>query len=107
MSPDQQITYNIERKLSVPDGIALDAIMVRVEITPATAGCLIYGWTATGDLAYVEVHGAQTDVELPFVNPQIYVKYLEGLEHFRISTLGWKEPRGAHRPPNVPPEHQH
>ncbi len=107
MTDEQQITYNIEVKLTVPDGIALDAVMVRVEIKPATAGCLIYGWTATGDLGCVEVRGPKAKIELPFVNPQIYVKYLSGLEHIQVSTLGWKEGRGQPRPSPVPPEQKH
>jgi hypothetical protein len=107
MNSKQTITYNIESKLSVPEGIALDAIHVRVEIKPVSAGCLIYGWTADGNLGYVEVRGTQSDVRLPFVNGQVYVKYLEGLEHISISTLGWTEGRGAPRPPIVPPEQRH
>ena len=107
MSDNQEITYNIETKLSVPDGIPVDAINVRVEIDPDDAGCLIYGWTATGALGFVQVRGSHLDVELPFINPQIYVKYLSGLQNLRISTLGWKEGRGQPRPQNVPPERQH
>ena len=86
-----QITYDLETKLSVPDGIPLAGIKVVVEIEPPSAGCLIYGWQQNGNLGCIQVTGAKTEIELPFCKPQIYVKYLQALKNLKVSTLGWRE----------------
>lgn len=103
---DQQITYNIEAKLSVPEGIGLDSIRVRIEISPETAGCIIYGYDASGNIQPVQIMGSG-EADLPFVNPQVYVKYLGEPTSFSLSTLGWKEARGQPRPSPVPPDQKH
>jgi hypothetical protein len=84
-----QITYDTEKMLSAPDGAVLEGINVIVEIEPKDAGCIIYGWLPSGDLQPIEFHGARTEYELPFARPQIFVKYLLGLKHLRISTVGY------------------
>jgi hypothetical protein len=47
-----------------------------------------------GNIGYVEVRGAKTDLELPFAHPKIHVKYLNGLSSFRISTRGSRDALG-------------
>lgn len=88
-----QISYNLETDLTVPTDVPLKAIRVRVEIDPKSAACLIYGHLIDGDLGYVQVSGGQTEIDLPFCRPHIYVQYLQGLKNLRISTLGWTERR--------------
>jgi hypothetical protein len=90
---ESQIKYNLETTLTVPPDCPLSAILVTVEIDPAEAGCLIYGRLSNGDLGYIEVRGSKSDVELPFVDPKVYVAYLRGLQSLRISPRGWKEAR--------------
>ena len=98
-----QITYNELFNLDrVPTGGIASAIHVTVEIEPADAGCLIYGWMPDGNLGYIEVRGSRTDVDLPFAHPEIYVKYLGGLQNFRISTRGYTDSRGAFDPVPIP-----
>jgi hypothetical protein len=89
-----QITYELETKLSVPGGVPLNGIAVTVEIEPASAGCIIYGYSKDGNIQPVHVTGAQTELELPFAQPQIYVKYLLGLKTIKIHTRGWRVDRG-------------
>ena len=84
-------TYDQEATLSAPPGGILAAIMVTVEIEPADAGCLIYGFLADGSMGQVEVRGARTELELPFAEPKIYVKYLGGLKNLRILTRCWRD----------------
>lgn len=69
----------------------LTAIFVTVALEPKDAGCLIYGWQPDGNLGYIEVRGPGGDLELPFAKPQIFVKYLGGLQKLQISTRGWRD----------------
>lgn len=101
-----EIQYHKEIKLSTPDGIATDSIRVRITVTPDTAGCIIYGYDAAGNIQPVRIIGSG-EVDLPFVNPQVYVKYVGEPTSFSLATLGWRHPRGQPRPPVVPPERQH
>lgn len=98
-----QITYNELFNLkNVPTGGVASAIHVTVEIEPADASCLIYGWMPDKNLGYVHVNGGQTNIDLPFAHPEIYVKYLGGLQNFRISTHGYSDSRGAFDPFPIP-----
>lgn len=87
---ESQIKYDLEADLSAPPGGVLKSILVTVELEPKDAGCLIYGTMADGNMSYVEVRGAKSEIELPFAHPHIYVKYLSELENIKISTRGWK-----------------
>lgn len=84
-----QITYNEKVTLSAPPGGVLKSIAVTVELDPADAGLLIYGWLANGNLGQVEVRGAKSEIDLPFVQPEIFVKYLGNLRRYTISTRGF------------------
>lgn len=97
-----EITYNEKASLSAPTGGVLTAIMVTVEIEPKDAGCLIYGWMPDGSLGHVEVSGGSVEVDLPFAHPEIYMKYLGGLQKIQVSTRGWKDSRGAFDPVPIP-----
>jgi hypothetical protein len=39
----------------------------------------------------VEVRWPKAEIELPFVHPKIFVKYLLSLKSFSFSTRGWKD----------------
>ncbi|OHE22677.1 MAG: hypothetical protein A2X92_01640 [Syntrophus sp. GWC2_56_31] len=82
-------TYDIEKKLTAPEGGVLAGINVIIEIDPPSAGCLIYGEDADGNITYVQVQGARSEIELPFREPKVFVKYLLGLEHIKIYTAGY------------------
>lgn len=90
---ESQITYNLEATLTVPPDVPLASIKVEIEVVPSDASCLIYGWNAEGNLQPVEVTGGKGVVDLPFAKPQIFVKYLHGLKHVSVRTLGWRERR--------------
>ena len=64
--------------------------MVTVTLDPPDAGILIYGWLADGNLGSVEIRRGSSDVDLPFVQPKIYIKYLKGLKHLNIATRGFR-----------------
>jgi len=87
---EAKITYDLESTLSAPDGGVLKSIAVTVEIEPASAGCLIYGWQKDGNMGCVEVRGARTELDLPFCQPKILVKYLLGLKNLKIQTRGFR-----------------
>lgn len=87
----RKIKIDLEQTLRVPDGGVLQSIAVTVEMTPGHAGCLIYGTLADGSLGCVEVRGLKTDVDLPFVYPQIYIRYLRGPDTFSLRTRGWRQ----------------
>ena len=90
---ESKITYDLESTLSAPEGVVLKSIAVTIELEPASAGCLIYGWQKNGDMAFVEVRGERSEIDLPFCQPKVYVKYLLGLKNIRIYTRGWREDR--------------
>jgi hypothetical protein len=90
---ESQITFNAEVDLTAPTGGILRSIRVEVTIDPSDAGALIYGKTQSGDFVYVEVGGGTTQLDLPFAEPHIWVKYLRGLTNLKISTLGWRDQR--------------
>lgn len=92
-SSPKDFHFDHKAKLSVPDGIELDAILVTVEIEPPTAACLIYGHLDQDSMGCVEVAGGRSDMELPFVRPEVFVLYLQGLKHLKIHTRGWKDRR--------------
>lgn len=98
-----EITYNLDVKLSVPDGIALDSVTVHVEVDPPTSGYLIYGYDASGNIQPVQAQGSG-DLKLPYVNGQIYVRYLgDAPAKFSLGVVSYSEPRGQSRPSSVPP----
>ena len=86
----QQITYDIERDLDVPPGLPVEAYL-EVTIEPPDAGALIYGYTSEDTLTAFEVRGGISRVDLPIVNPRIYVKYLRGLKTFSFRQLGFRD----------------
>jgi hypothetical protein len=98
-----EITYNLEAHLAVPEDVATDNIKVRVTIEPVGAGVIIYGYDAFGGLQPVQIMNSGV-VELPFVNPQIYVRYLDGVSTFQWEVVGWSESRGKPRPRSAPPD---
>ena len=91
MSGEGQFTYDLEVTLTAPPGGVLAAIFVKVEIDPVDSGCLIYGKDAGGKYQCIKVMGSHERLELPFAHPEIHVKYLKGLQNFRISTLGHRD----------------
>jgi len=89
------IRYNEALTLTAPAG--MDAIIVSVDIEPATASCVIYGFTKDGKtLQPVRVLGSAARLELPYGDPKVYVRYEAGLRTLRISTLGWRDAAGVH-----------
>lgn len=98
-----KITYDQKVTLTAPTGGVTSAIQVTVEVEPSDAGCLIYGWTPDRNLGYIEVTGSG-DVELPFAHPEIYVKYLKGLQNIKLWTRGYTDSRGAFDPFPIPTE---
>lgn len=88
---ESKIVYDLETTLSAPTGGVLQSIAVTVEIEPASAGCLIYGYRPDGDMGCIEVRGARTEIDLPFSGPKIYIKYLLGLKNIKVHTRGWKD----------------
>lgn len=89
------ITYEFETLLPGLDGLIYDAVLVAITIEPADAGALIYGYNAVGNIQPVRVPGGTYEAELPFVSPQIYVKYLKGLKSFRIGVRGHVDRRAS------------
>jgi hypothetical protein len=77
--------------LQVPDKIGLEAIYVKIDIEPAGADCILYGWIDDGSLQPVVIHESVSQTELPFVHPHIWIAYGEGMTKFQIETLGWAE----------------
>jgi len=99
---ETEFSYNEEVKLSVPEGIALDAIFVKIDMKPSTGSVIIYGWGRDGNLKGIGIRGPMERVDLPFVHPQIFVRY-DDVESFQLSTLGWAQSRGTRFvPPNLP-----
>jgi hypothetical protein len=90
---ESQIRYDRETTLNAPDGVLLTSISVTVELDPPDSGCLIYGTLRDGNMGCIEVRGARSEIDLPFANPKIYVKYLKGLSSFQISTRSFRDPR--------------
>jgi hypothetical protein len=80
---ESQFKYNLEKTLDAPSGGALSAISATAEIKPNDAGCLIYGTLPNGNMGCIKVRGPKAEIELPFVHPKIFVKYLLGLKNFR------------------------
>lgn len=88
---ETQLTYNLEATLTAPEGV--DGYFVSIDVSPSTAGFIVYGYNAKGDMQPIEIHGSHEKLELPYCNPKIYVRYLAGLESLKISTLGWRDKR--------------
>lgn len=80
--------FDQELDLSAPKDEAFEAILVDVDLQPSHASCLIYGVAPDGHSECVEVHGGHSQVRLPFGSRHVCVKYLHGLQQFRIGTIG-------------------
>jgi len=86
---------------AVPTGIALEAIIVKIELEPPSGGCIIYGWGQDKNLRMATVHSSQEKLRLPFAHPQIWLKYIDGAKGHRLTILGWEDSRKDM--PFVPP----
>lgn len=80
--------FDQEVDLSGPQDGEFEAILVDVDLQPNDASCLIYGVAPDGHSECVEVHGGHSQVRLPFGSRHVCVKYLHGLQQFRIGTIG-------------------
>lgn len=87
---ESKIEYDKEATLSAPEGGPLKSISVTIQLEPKDAGIIIHGRLANGTMGSVEVHGAHNTIDLPFVKPTIYIKYLHGLTHLNLVTLGFE-----------------
>ncbi len=75
MTEDNQFTYNVDYTFTPPEGVtSFSAIRVEITLKPFDGECLIYGTFADGTIGAVK--GKSGVGELPFVNPQIYVRFL-------------------------------
>jgi hypothetical protein len=88
---ESTITYDLEATLSAPPGDILKSIRVRITIEPSDAGALVYGYTDPTTLTAIQVPGGIREVDLPFIRPEILIKYLGGLTSFSAETLGYRE----------------
>ena len=86
--PLAQITYSRHATLKVPT--PTKSILVRIKAAPEHASYIIYGWDKNGQLLRVQASGSHDELELPFVKPDIYIKYLKGLESFTLGTVGFQ-----------------
>jgi hypothetical protein len=104
--PDTHIAFSTQTDLQVPEKIGLEAIYVQIEIEPAGAECILYGWSDDGNLQPVVTHESVAKTELPFVHPHIWIGHGEGMTKFRVQAVGWAEAVGPRfNPPllNAPP----
>jgi hypothetical protein len=90
-----QITFDIEGNLRAPTGGVLQSIQVKVTIEPTTAGALIYGKANTGNIAYAQVGGGETTLDLPFVEPHVWIKKLGNPTKLQVHTMGWRDDRSV------------
>ena len=88
---DEWITRDRDITLPIPADVTFVSVALTVEIEPADAGCLIYGWQDDGDLGFAEVRGPKAEIEFPMVKRDIFVKFLGGLQKLSISVRGRKE----------------
>ena len=88
---ESSITYNIAETLSAPSGDILKSIRVRVTIEPRDASALIYGYTDPSTITGIQVAGGVHEVELPFIRPDVLIKYLGGLSSLKVDTLGYRQ----------------
>ena len=89
--PQVQITFDQEATLTAPPGGVTTAIIVRVAVTPKDGAFLIYGYTAPDELTPIRVQGSSDRLELPFIEPKVYIKHLLGLKSLQIDTLGFRD----------------
>lgn len=85
------LPYDQDLVLDAPSGGIFDTVRVAIEFDPPTAGCTIFGWDEEGGTTQITVTGSAPSVDLPFCQPQIFVKFLPGLKSVRIRTLDWHE----------------
>jgi hypothetical protein len=82
MSGGSEITYNVALDLI----ISTDFI-VAIEVRPVDGGMIIYGYESETSIRPVEVRGSIARLELPFIKPRIYIKFLKGLASYRLRVL--------------------
>lgn len=90
---ESTITYDLAVSLSAPPGDVLESIRVRVTIEPPEGSVLIYGHTEPETITAVQVAGGVHELDLPFIRPDILIKYLNGLTSLKVDTLGFRSSR--------------
>jgi hypothetical protein len=85
------ITYDLAVTLNAPPGDILKSIKVRVTVEPRDGGILIYGYTDPSTITPIQIGGGIHD--LPFIRPDIHIKYLKGLVSLKVETLNYREVR--------------
>jgi hypothetical protein len=86
---ESKITYNDKVILTAPPGGILKNIKVRITIEPKDAGLLIYGYSDASTITPIQIGGGVTEIDLPFISPEIFVRHLLGLTSYKIDTLGF------------------
>jgi hypothetical protein len=87
------IRYDEKLTLPAPSGGGLASIRVRVTVEPKDAGMLIYGFEDANTPSIVEVGGGVSEVDLPFISPEILITYIHGLTSQKIEVLSWTDSR--------------
>lgn len=85
------LSYDLDLVLAAPSGGIFEAITVAVEMQPADSSCVIFGWDEGGETRGVEVRGSQAAFELPFCQPQIFVKFGTGMTAVTLRVVSWRE----------------
>jgi hypothetical protein len=81
------LPYDLDMILDAPSGGIFDRVRVAIEMEPASAACVIFGWDEDGGTTQIEVTGPTPSIDLPFCQPQIFIKFLAGLTRIDIRTL--------------------
>ncbi len=86
---DDLIAYNLELPLRLPKDVKVKDVTVDIRVDPPIAACALYGYDVDGDLRGLQVHGSHSGVTLPFVGPQVYVAFMDGMMFIEIDVVGW------------------
>jgi hypothetical protein len=85
------LPYDLDLVLDAPSGGIFDSVRVAVDLEPAESGCVIFGWDEDGGTRQIEVSGSTPSIDLPFCQPQIFIKFMPGLKGVKVRLLDWHE----------------
>ncbi len=86
-SPIKEPRFNLTTKLDAPS--EFEWVTVDIRISPSAGRAEIHGFVKGGGTISYDVDGTQTRYRLPFVNNQIFVRYIRLVQSFEISVVDW------------------
>ena len=81
--------FDLELELNMPPEGAVP--IVDIEQSSSNSRCVLWGYASDGNLINVEVHGSEKRRELPFARNKVFVQFLTGGAHLKITVVDYRQ----------------